>query len=232
MSRRRSAGPAVGLQRERLGRVRSLNESESRLAPPSTVVAVARLPAEAVEVAAEQGDVGALAAADVVEAGAADQAVVARAADQHVVAAPPASVSSSWPRRADDVVAAAAVDRQERRARVHELTKSGRAARSSRARSGRPPGAEQAVVRPSVGHDLKDVGRGQVGDREVVSPVVETSGCRRRRVRRRRSGRDPRRRLELEPLALDREACRPLAAVDTHAVDLARRRTRTTPRRA
>ena len=78
---------AVGVERVGLGGV-GAGEGERVAAGAAVddVVAVARLPAEAVEVAAEQRDVLALAAADVVEAVAADQVVVAGPADQDVVA--------------------------------------------------------------------------------------------------------------------------------------------------
>ena len=72
---REAHAPADRRHVERLGGV--LSEEEQRVAARAAVdvvAAVARRPAEAVEVAAEAGDVVALAALDVVEVGAADRA--------------------------------------------------------------------------------------------------------------------------------------------------------------
>ena len=211
-----------------------VNESESRRAPPSTT----SLPSpgfqrEAVEVAAEESDVGALAAADVVEAVAADQVVVAGAADQDVVAAAADQREVDRVRgRADDVVAAAAVDRQvavERR--VDELHER---------RAEQAEAAERDLVvalgavrgrAVGVGVDLERVGGRQVADADSSSArgaddldAVEVA---RQPIADAVAGG-----AQVEPAVGDRERVDAVAAVDADAVDLAARRTRTSRRRA
>ena len=80
---------ALGRQVERLGVVGPEEEQDVAAAlAVDGVVAVARVPDEAIVVGAQVDDVVALPALDVVEAGAADEHVVAVAAEQHVGARP------------------------------------------------------------------------------------------------------------------------------------------------
>ena len=224
---------AVGFQGERLGGV-GAGEGQRVAAGAAVddVAAVAGLPAEAVEVAAEERDVLALAAADVVEAVAADQVVVAGPADQDVVAVAADQRQIDGVRgRADDVVAAAAVDRQvaiQRGVRRAART-SGRAARSSPNEIWSSSSEPYAVVRSASASTWKT----SVAERSAIDSssargaddldAVEFDGADPDAVA---GG------LQIQAPVVDRERVEALAAVDAHAVDLVPREGERLGRRA
>ena len=155
---------AVAEHVERLG-VAGAEERQrvAAVAAVDVVAAVARPPAEPIEVAAERRGVVAGAAAHVVEAVAADQRVVARAAAQHVVAvAADERQRHRGDRGADDVVAVAPVDGQPVRCLGVREAHERRAEHAERADRDlvvvvRAEHRGAVVARAEVGVDLEDL---------------------------------------------------------------------------